>query len=142
MSKKGRIITSVIIFVLFAAVLIVLGMQLFNGGAKKIGRTKFRQYVENAQYLDSEGKANVDENGNIVSVIDKNLILEGYIVDANGKITAEEGNPSFIVIWKVATSAYEYTGYTKNEKGAYVKAYYCYGPFANSAESWNEPYST
>ena len=142
MSKKGRIITSVIIFVLFAAVLIVLGMQLFNGGAKKIGRTKFRQYVENAQYLDSEGKANVDENGNIVSVIDKNLILEGYIVDANGKITAEEGNPSFIVIWKVATSAYEYTGYTKNEKGAYVKAYYCYGPFANSAESWNEPFST
>ena len=142
MSKKGRIITSVIIFVLFAAVLIVLGMQLFNGGAKKIGRTKFRQYVENAQYLDSEGKANVDENGNIVSVIDKNLILEGYIVDANGKITAEEGNPSFIVIWIVATSAYEYTGYTKNEKGAYVKAYYCYGPFANSAESWNEPFST
>lgn len=142
MSKKGRIITSVIIFVLFAAVLIVLGIQLFNGGAKKIGRTKFRQYVENAQYLDSEGKANVDENGNIVSVIDKNLILEGYIVDANGKITAEEGNPSFIVIWKVATSAYEYTGYTKNEKGAYVKAYYCYGPFANSAESWNEPFST
>ena len=142
MSKKGRIITSVIIFVLFAAVLIVLGMQLFNGGAKKIGRTKFRQYVENSQYLDSEGKANVDENGNIVSVIDKNLILEGYIVDANGKITAEEGNPSFIVIWKVATSAYEYTGYTKNEKGAYVKAYYCYGPFANSAESWNEPFST
>ena len=88
MSKKGRIITSVIIFVLFAAVLIVLGIQLFNGGAKKIDRTKFKQYVENAQYLDSEGKANVDENGNIVSVIDKNLILEGYIVDANGKITA------------------------------------------------------
>ncbi len=142
MSKKGRIITSVIIFVLFAAVLIVLGMQLFNGGAKKIGRTKFRQYVENAQYLDSEGKANVDENGNIVSVIDKNLILEGYIVDANGKITAEEGNPSFIVIWKVATSGYEYTGYTKNEKGAYVKAYYCFGPSAYGGDSWGEPFTT
>ncbi len=142
MSKKGRIITSVIIFVLFAAVLIVLGIQLFNGGAKKIDRTKFKQYVENAQYLDSEGKANVDENGNIVSVIDKNLILEGYIVDANGKITAEEGNPSFIVIWKVATSGYEYTGYTKNEKGAYVKAYYCFGPSAYGGDSWGEPFTT
>jgi len=142
LSKKGRIITSVIIFVLFAAVLIVLGIQLFNGGAKKIDRTKFKQYVENAQYLDSEGKANVDENGNIVSVIDKNLILEGYIVDANGKITAEEGNPSFIVIWKVATSGYEYTGYTKNEKGAYVKAYYCFGPSAYGGDSWGEPFTT
>ena len=142
MSKKGRIITSVIIFVLFAAVLIVLGIQLFNGGAKKIDRTKFKQYVENAQYLDSEGKANVDENGNIVSVIDKNLILEGYIVDANGKITAEKGNLSFIVIWKVATSGYEYTGYTKNEKGAYVKAYYCFGPSAYGGDSWGEPFTT
>ena len=58
MSKKGRIISWVIIAVLLVSVAIVVATQLMNGGAKKIDRTQFKQYVENARYYVDGDKIN------------------------------------------------------------------------------------
>ncbi|MDE5722048.1 MAG: ATP-dependent zinc metalloprotease FtsH [Clostridia bacterium] len=134
-----------------------------NGGAKKIDRTDFQTYVENTQYYNSEGKPNeikikVDEEKKpvrpfvyvkdneegqkfIVSVSEKDdkgdpIILEGYKVK-DGVIVTDDEKGTLTVIWKVSTKDYEYTGYTKNSKGDYVKSYYCYGPSAYNVESWD-----
>ncbi len=136
MNKKVKIITSVIICALVIALVVVLVTQLMNGGAKKIGRTEFQSYVENTQYYDAEGKPNV-KDGKIVSVDDENKVLEGYKVNDKNVIVTEDGKHTLTVIWKVSTDDYEYTGYTKNSKGDYVKSYYCYGPSAYNVESWD-----
>ncbi|MDE7182535.1 MAG: ATP-dependent zinc metalloprotease FtsH [Clostridia bacterium] len=121
-----------------------------NGGAKKIDRTDFQTYVENTQYYNSEGKPNVNADGKIVSVKykdysletdaedgkEEDYILKGYKVK-DGVIVTEDEKGSLTVIWKVSTKDYEYTGYTKNSKGDYVKSYYCYGPSAYNVESWD-----
>lgn len=154
MSKKGRIITSVIICVLFLALLTVLTLQFLNGGADKIDRTTFRKYVENAQYYDSDGKPNeVDENGAIPSRLPGGVPLEGYTVNDKGVIVTVEikdekgeiiqkANEPLIVIWKVGTSPYKYSGYIINEKGKEVNKYFCYGPSAYGMDSWGEPFLT
>ncbi len=163
MSKKGKIITSVIVAALVIALVAVLVTNLMNGGAKKIDRTDFQTYVENTQYYNSEGKPNeikikVDEEKKpvrpfvyvkdneegqkfIVSVSEKDdkgdpIILEGYKVK-DGVIVTDDEKGTLTVIWKVSTKDYEYTGYTKNSKGDYVKSYYCYGPSAYNVESWD-----
>ncbi|MDE7454026.1 MAG: ATP-dependent zinc metalloprotease FtsH [Clostridia bacterium] len=63
---------------------------------------------------------------------DEEKVLDGYVVNEKGVIVkvgedGKEGEP-LIVIWKVAVDDYACNGYTKNAKGDYVKAYYCYGP--------------
>ncbi|MDE6613083.1 MAG: hypothetical protein K2K28_00820, partial [Clostridia bacterium] len=129
MSKKGKIITSVIVAALVIALVAVLVTNLMNGGAKKIDRTDFQTYVENTQYY-KDGKPNVategENAGKIVSVEDGS-VLEGYKVK-DGVIVTEDEKGTLTVIWKVSTKDYEYTGYTKNSRGDYVKSYYCYGP--------------
>ncbi len=150
MSKKGKIITGVIVAALVIALVAVLVTNLMNGGAKKIDRTDFQTYVENTQYYNSEGKPNVNADGKIVSVKykdysletdaedgkEEDYILKGYKVK-DGVIVTEDEKGSLTVIWKVSTKDYEYTGYTKNSKGDYVKSYYCYGPSAYNVESWD-----
>ncbi len=126
----------VVILALVAAVVIILVTQLMKGGAKEIDRSVFKTYVENAQYY-KDGKPN-EKEGKIVSTLDEGKVLEGYKVK-DGVIVADDEKSSLIVIWKVATDDYEYTGYTKNSKGGYVKAYYCYGPSAYGVESWDSP---
>ncbi|MDE6869027.1 MAG: ATP-dependent zinc metalloprotease FtsH [Clostridia bacterium] len=84
--------------------------------------------MENAKYYDEDGKPRV--NGEEV-VDEEGNVLEGYTVNSNGVIVKvdESGKEEpLIVIWRVAAKDYEYTGYTKNAKGDYVKTYYCYGP--------------
>lgn len=136
MSKKGRIISWVIIGLLAVAVVAVVVTQLLNGGAAKIDRTTFQIYVENAQYY-------VEDN-QIYSVLDEGegaerlpVQLEGYEVK-DGKIVSSENNSVALpVIVKVSTSGYEYSGYILNDKGKEVRAYFCYGPSAYGAESWD-----
>ncbi|MDE6000833.1 MAG: ATP-dependent zinc metalloprotease FtsH [Clostridia bacterium] len=72
-----------------------------------------------------------DENGDPV-------VLKGYKVK-DGVIVTDDEKSTLTVIWKVATDDYEYTGYTKNSKGNFVKSYYCYGPSAYGVESWDSP---
>lgn len=135
MSKKGRIITWVIIGLLVIAVGVVLITQLLNGGARKITRTEFEQYIENAQYFDDERKPNVVD-GEIRSKLDEST-LEGYKVKDGKIVTADDKEEALVVIWKVSTSGYEYTGYVLNDKGNQIKAYYCYGPSSYGSDSWD-----
>lgn len=136
MNKKGRIITTVILSLLAVAVIALVITNFVNGGAKKINRTEFEHYVANSQYYGADGKPNV-KDGKIVSVDDESKVLEGYKVNDKGVIVTDDEKSNLIVIWKVATDDYEYTGYTKNSKGDFVKAYYCYGPSAYNVESWD-----
>lgn len=135
MSKKGRIITWVIIGLLIIAVGVVLITQLMNGGARKITRTEFEQYIENAQYFDEEHNPNVVD-GEIRSKLD-DTVLEGYKVKDGKIVTADDKESALTVIWKVSTSGYEYTGYVLNDKGNHIKAYYCYGPSSYGSDSWD-----
>ena len=123
MSKKGRIISWVIIALLAVAVVAVIVTQLLNGGAVKITRTQFQEYVENAQYVNSDGTAK-----------DVGDIPEGYHRGDGGKVVDEKGNP-IVVIWRIETNGYEYSGYDSAVKG--TKRYYCYGPSAYGSESWD-----
>ena len=123
MSKKGRIISWVIIALLAVAVVAVIVTQLLNGGAVKITRTQFQEYVENAQYVNSDGTAK-----------DVGDIPEGYHIGDGGKVVDEKGNP-IVVIWRIETNGYEYSGYDSAVKG--TKRYYCYGPSAYGSESWD-----
>ena len=121
MNKKGKIITWAIVLMLIVAVIIVIATQLMNGGAQKIDRTRFKEYVENAQYYDESYEGELPD---------------GYDFNAEGKLVDDNGK-ELVVIWKIAVDGYEYTGYTKNAKGNFVKAYYCYGPSAYGSEAWD-----
>lgn len=134
MSKKGKIITWVIILALLAAVVAIIVTNVMKGGAKELDRTVFREYVENAQYYNDDGKPN-EIDGKITSTVDGS-VLEGYKIK-DGVIVTEDEKSSLVVIWKVATKDYEYTGYTKNTKGDYVKSYFCFGPSAYGSDSWD-----
>ena len=125
---------SVIVLLLVAAVVIILVTQLMNNGVKKIDRTQFQTYVENSQYLKEDGTPN-EKDGKIVSIADPEKVLEGYKVK-DGKIVSEDEKSVLIIISKVATDDYKYTGYVANSKG-YSKAYYCFGPSSYQTQSWD-----
>lgn len=138
MNKKGKIITWSIVLVLIVAVIVVITTQLMNGGAKKIDRTQFKEYIENAQYYNSDGSLNLnDGEGNPDTDKIGQLTANGYTVEG-GKILNSKGEEvTLTVIWKVEVDGYEYTGYTKNSNGKYVRAYYCYGPSAYGTDGWD-----
>ena len=138
MNKKGKIITWSIILVLIVAVIIVIVTQLANGGAKKIDRTRFQEYVENTQYFKEDGTPN--NNGDKIFSIEDGKELDGYKYEEGKIVTDDEKKTQLVVIWKVNTDGYEYTGYTRNSKGNYVKAYYCFGPSPYGMESWDSPH--
>ena len=133
MSKKGRIISWIIIAALVVAVGVIIFTQLMNGGASKIDRTTFQQYVENAQYYVEDGKiySRLDDGEQKTEVK-----LEGYKVKDNAIVTDDDKERALTVIWKVSTSGYEYNGYVKRGDG-YAKAFYCYGPSPYGVESWD-----
>ena len=143
MSKKGRIISWVIIAALTIAVVVVVFTQLMNGGASKIDRTTFQNYVENAQYYTEDGKiySRIDAEGNLIKEGDakREVPLEGYKVKDGAIVTDDDKETPLTVIWKIATSNYEYSGYTYNSKGALVRSYYCFGPSSYNSESWDSP---
>lgn len=132
MSKKGKIISWVIIAVLAIAVITVVFTQLMKGGAAKLDRTTFQQYVENAQYYVEDGKiySRLDEDKTVI-------VLEGYKVKEGAIVTNDDKERPLPVIWKISTSNYEYSGYTKNSNGAFVRSYFCYGPSSYQIESWD-----
>ena len=151
MNRKGKIIMWCIILALIVAVIIILIVNGLKGGAKEISRTEFSAMVSNAQYVDKEGKLkepySVNDDGAIVlngadgevEVVDE---LDGYGVNEEGVVLLKNengtlSNSRLSVIWRVATDNYEYTGYTVNAKGDYVRTYYCYGPSLYGAESWD-----
>ncbi len=128
MSKKGKVILSTIILVMIAAVAIILITTTLHGGAKEIDRTKFREYVENSQYVDRDGKLKEGQE-----------MPEGYHSDENGIVVDEHGD-RLIVIWKVATDAYQYNGYILQGNGdsvREVRRFICYGPSIYGADSWD-----
>ena len=128
MSKKGKVILATIILVMIAAVAIILITTTLHGGAKEIDRTKFREYVENSQHLDRDGKLKEGQE-----------MPEGYHSDENGIVVDEHGD-RLIVIWKVATDAYQYNGYVLQGNGdsvREVRRFICYGPSIYGADSWD-----
>ncbi|MDE6442053.1 MAG: ATP-dependent zinc metalloprotease FtsH [Clostridia bacterium] len=64
-----------------------------------------------------------DKDGNEIYTIGES----GKVVDKNGK--------QFVVIWRIETSGYEYSGYDAVTRGK--KIFYCYGPSAYGSESWD-----
>ncbi len=137
MNKKGKIITWSIVLLLIAAVTVIVATQLMNGGAKKLDRTQFQQYVENTQYFKEDGTPN-EKDGKIVSIEDGE-VLDGYKVKDGKIVTDDEHELVLSVIWKVQTDGYEYSGFVKNSKGSLVRAYFCYGPSPYGMESWDSP---
>ena len=137
MNKKGKIITWSIVLLLIAAVTVIVATQLMNGGAKKLDRTQFQQYVENTQYFKEDGTPN-EQDGKIVSIEDGE-VLDGYKVKDGKIVTDDEHELVLSVIWKVQTDGYEYSGFVKNSKGSLVRAYFCYGPSPYGMESWDSP---
>lgn len=133
MSKKGKVVMSLIIFVLVLAVIIVFIINLLNSGAKEISFSDFKTYVENAQYFKDDGTPNVNEDGLIVSVLDGETTLSGYKVKDGAIVSDDENEQALIVIWKVTTNAYKYSGYIKNGNST-VNAYYSYGPSLYGSE--------
>ena len=160
MSRKGKLIMWLIILALIIAVVVILIVNAMNGGATEISRTKFREYVDNSQYVTREGKLKsgfgfneagmicvkiteddpaTDEDETELGDIVKEL--ENYRVNGEGVVVlikdGELTKTRLTVIWQISTDAYEYTGYVLNGSGNYVKAYYCYGPSPYGAESWD-----
>ena len=78
MNKKGKIITWSIVLLLIAAVTVIVATQLMNGGAKKLDRTQFQQYVENTQYFKEDGTPN-EQDGKIVSIEDGEEIGRAHV---------------------------------------------------------------
>ncbi len=108
-----------IIAVLIVAVVVILVTNTLRGGATEISKTEFIQYVENAQYYDSETK----------TVKDEAELPEGYSVKDGKAVDAED--KELVIIWKIAVDSYKYSGY--NADGKIV--YYAYGPSLYSADS-------
>ena len=160
MSRKGKLIMWLIILALIIAVVVILIVNAMNGGATEISRTKFREYVDNSQYVTREGKLKSGFGVNEVGMICVKITeddpatdedetelgdivkeLENYRVNGEGVVVllkdGELTKTRLTVIWQISTDAYEYTGYILNSSGNYVKAYYCYGPSPYGAESWD-----
>ena len=143
LNKKGKIITWSIILLLTVAVVVLIATQLMNGGAQKIDRKQFKEYVENAQFCDSNGKVNndklsrngyyIDDDGKIVDAEGKET---GYSVNSEQKVVDAEGK-ELTVIWRVTIDGYEYSGYTINANNKTVKSFYMYGPSAYGTEAWD-----
>lgn len=136
MSKKGKIILWSIILVMVAAVAIILITMSLNGGAREISRSKFRTYLDNAQYVTKEGKL---RDGVDVDKLPEGYMLnaQGYVVTKNEKTGEEE---RLIVIWKVNTDAYQYSGTVYEGFGdsqREVRRYICYGPSLYGSDAWD-----
>lgn len=127
MNKKGKIATWVIVVLLISALVAVIATQFMNGGATKIDRTQFKEYIENAQCYDKDGKP--------VNELPEKYKVKGYKVEG-GKLLDADGK-EVIAIFKVAVDGYEYSGYTKNASGKLVKTYYCFGPSAYGTDGWD-----
>ena len=160
MNKKGKIVMWSIILALIVAVVIIIIVNGLNGGAKEISRTEFNQLVDNARYVDRDGKLDTDnfevnDEGIIVysssaplgagaeveALRDYGVNSDGVVVlratNKEGEYTGELTSVKLKVIWKIMTDNYEYSGYTLNDKGALVRTCFCYGPSSYGAESWD-----
>ena len=128
MSKRGKIILWTVILLMIAAIAVVLITTSLNGGASEIDRTKFREYVENSQYVTRDGKLREGQQ-----------LPSGYHLDDNG-VVVNEHNERLTVIWKVSTDAYQYNGYILSGSGdnqKEVRKFYCFGPSLYGSESWD-----
>ena len=103
------------------ALVVLIVTQLMNGGAQRIDRRQFKEYVENAKYYDENYEGELPD---------------GYSFNLDGKLVDKDGK-EIVVIWKVSIDGYEYSGYTKNAKGNLVKSYYMYGPSAYGTDAWD-----
>ncbi|MDE6586229.1 MAG: ATP-dependent zinc metalloprotease FtsH [Clostridia bacterium] len=113
---------------MIAAIAVVLITTSLNGGASEIDRTKFREYVENSQYVTRDGKLREGQQ-----------LPSGYHLDDNG-VVVNEHNERLTVIWKVSTDAYQYNGYILSGSGdnqKEVRKFYCFGPSLYGSESWD-----
>ena len=133
MSKKGRIIFGITMVLLIAAAIVIILTTTLGGGAKELYTTQFKEYVDNAQFVNKDG-----------TLKEGATLPDGYKVaedgDFNGKVVNEDGIP-IIVLWKVEFNSYERKGYTYNsETEKYTLAYYCYGPsqFGSDSEAYVE----
>lgn len=136
MSKKGKIILWSIILVMVAAVAIILITMSLNGGAREISRSKFRTYLDNAQYVTKEGK--------LRDGVDVDKLPEGYVLNAQGYVVTKNEKTGederLIVIWKVNTDAYQYSGTVYEGFGdsqREVRRYICYGPSLYGSDAWD-----
>lgn len=119
MSKKGKLILGIVVFLILAVFAVVMIITTLNGGARKITTSQFNAYAANARYADKEGKLKE-------GVTPEELSEAGLKVNGDGQVVDSEGNP-IIVIWKVDLEVYRYTGYTYSN-GRLVSSFYCFGP--------------
>ncbi len=129
MSKKGRIIVGIILALLAVAVVAVLVTTNLRRAAQEINFTEFITYVENAQYVDDEGKLKEGDT------LPEKLQAQGCILNKDGKVVkvVDEKEVPIIVIRKVNVSAYEYIGYIQNNSNAKAQ-FSAFGPSIYSAE--------
>ncbi len=132
MSKKGKIITGVIVGVILLAIVGVFIFNVFNIGVTKTTFDNMVQYVEQSTlYID-------ESDGSIKFKTDKNKDTSAFKRDENNlnKIITADGK-DFVKVVKIEVNQYKIYGYTKNANGKLVKSYYCFGPSFYSAESVN-----
>lgn len=130
----------VIVAMLLIAGLAIIITTTLNGGAKKLTTRDFISYVENAQYrivdgkvVDGEGdqadeKYGVDSNGNITVLVES--------TDKDGNVTTKP--EKIVVIGKIQIDPYKLNGYVMNEKGDWVRTYWCYAQSFYAAPQQND----
>lgn len=128
MSKKGKIILSVLLVALVAVIAVVLIVSKMNGGAKKIDTSLFTTYVENTQYINEDGtlKQGVTElpDGYYLATVDGKEKVCEKINDKDVPIKA---------IFRIQIDAFEFKGFDKAQNGRAL--FYCYyGNVYNNAE--------
>ncbi len=135
MSKKGKLIMWLIVGALVIAVAAILITSSLRGGATELYANKFEEYLSNSRFYDKDGKAKdtfIDSDGNeFKESPDGYTIVDGLWKDKDGK--------ELVVIWRLDIDAYEWTGYIKDAKGNYKKAYYCIDVSLFNVEALDSP---
>lgn len=112
---------------LVVAIVAIIVSSAVGGGAASVSVTEFGKYIENSQYVDSEGK--------LKEGVTEEDLPDGYKLDDDGfVVTDEENSKKMPVIREVKISAYRYNGYSEHD-GKLL--YYCYGPSMYSSEAYN-----
>ena len=130
MSKKGKIILSVLLVALVATIAVVLIVSNLNGGAKKIDTSMFSTYVENTQYI--------NEDGTLKEGLTADDLPDGYYlaaVDGKEKVCEKINDKDIPIraIFRIQIDAFEFKGYDKAQNGRAL--FYCYyGNVYNNAE--------
>ena len=116
-----------IILALIIAVVVMIVMNSLPR-AISVDYSVFREYVENAKYVDDEGNARTAEDG---------TAPDGYSIEDGKWVKVDENGKKveLVAIKRIQFDAYQYTGTRLNAGGSWGQQYTCYGPSAFSSEA-------